>query len=698
MIQQDIQNGRGLMLLDPHGELYNHLANWLSENEPLLKRRKVRLLDLTSPEWSFSFNPLLARSDEHVPATVDAAVAGIAHTMGTSDLNETPLLRQALDAICTALAYSRQSLVQAHYFFDQRYYAERRPLIEAIPHRVHRQLWDKLEGMTARAYNETFASAERRVSQFTTDPMLAAILGQTNHTLDLLKTMDDGEILLVNMAVTGGRTVPGSVKLLGRLLVNNLVTRAYERNPIERPRPFTLYLDEAQNFLSSDVPEILSQCRKYGLHLVLAHQYLEQLRSAGDLIYRGVMGTARSKVVFSLDDPDDARIMSERIFAGRIDYEKPKRSMFKPVVVGHELIELASANQSRTGSQSRSETASRAAAHSDTHGRTSTEGWSHTDGTTETEGTAETVGRTDTVGTSHSDTTGETAGRSQTVGRTDTRGRNSVLTDTGSSSRTDGASSAHSTASSQGSGTAEEYSVVAEAGFVMPRELLHQGSIQEQNSSGSSQGTTRGKNSAVTSGSSHSHAIGTNSSTGISSSDTNSRSLSHSATDTVSQSVAHSQSSTRSRSLAQSSSDTVSGSNAFSHSTGRTDTQGRSDGRTEGMSATSGRGVSQSLKPIIEERPGQLYSLEEQKQAFTDAILLCPARTAFVAVPGRDSVLMKTLRVDDTVHSPTRLRRITNELNEQSPFHLPRADALERNKQADRKLRLTEQSEESVWE
>ena len=76
--------------------------------------------------------------------------------------------------------------------------------------------------------------------------------------------------------------------------------------------------------------------------MVLAHQLLSQLREAGEEILAGVMGNARTKAVFALEDPEDAKIMAERVFVDEYDYEKAKRSMDRPTVVGHEIITLVS--------------------------------------------------------------------------------------------------------------------------------------------------------------------------------------------------------------------------------------------------------------------------------------------------------------------------------------------------------------------
>jgi hypothetical protein len=82
-----------------------------------------------------------------------------------------------------------------------------------------------------------------------------------------------------------------------------------------------------------------------------------------------------------------------------------------------------------------------------------------------------------------------------------------------------------------------------------------------------------------------------------------------------------------------------------------------------------GSGFSESLKPIIEWLPGQLESMEEQKQQFQDSIVQAPAQHAFVASPGQGSELIKTLNVPDEIVSQKRVHRIVTALNETSPYH-----------------------------
>jgi len=88
----------------------------------------------------------------------------------------------------------------------------------------------------------------------------------------------------------------------------------------------------------------------------MAHQYLEQLRDAGELVYHGVMGTANNKVVFKLNNPEDAAIMADRVFAGEYNFTMAKD--YKPVVVGTRVRRLRgwSKQEGQTSTESLTET------------------------------------------------------------------------------------------------------------------------------------------------------------------------------------------------------------------------------------------------------------------------------------------------------------------------------------------------------
>jgi hypothetical protein len=142
--------------------------------------------------------------------------------------------------------------------------------------------------------------------------------------------MDEGYILLVNLS-TSHKISDDNARLLGTLIVNDLFLKARSRAP--KSKPFYLYIDECARYINEDIGRILDEGRKFGLHLVLAHQHLAQLRKAGEDIYSAVMTDAKTKVIFGGLSAEDAKVLAEQIFLGEIDYKESKYDRL--TVVGH---------------------------------------------------------------------------------------------------------------------------------------------------------------------------------------------------------------------------------------------------------------------------------------------------------------------------------------------------------------------------
>src|SRR5262249_49594255 len=116
------------------------------------------------------------------------------------------------------------------------------------------------------------------------------------NTINFNDVLGKGKVLLVNLARQNVISEDDQ-HLLGTLLVNELLTAAFARKEGER-KPFFLFIDEFQHFVTKDICEILDGGRKFGLHLILAHQHLRQLQEKDPEVYFSTLGNARTKVVF----------------------------------------------------------------------------------------------------------------------------------------------------------------------------------------------------------------------------------------------------------------------------------------------------------------------------------------------------------------------------------------------------------------
>lgn len=349
MLRRDIINRNGVCLIDPHGYLYHDVLRWMTSHG-LLKERKIYLFDPSAPDWSFAFNPLdfgVADVGE-ISFAVDAMVQATAQVWGGEDSNQTPLLKRCLRSIFHALAEKKMTLLEAMYLASAETEDERRVLTDSLADSVIAEQWRGFNAMSAREFREAFSSTNNRLIEFLASRVIRNTIGHTERLLDLGKAMDEGAIVLVNLA-SAGRLSDDNARLLGTLLVNDLFLKARRRAP--KSRPFYLYIDECSLFVSNDIARILDEGRKFGLHLVLAHQHLEQLRKAGEVIHSSVMTNAQTKVVFGGLSVDDARIMAESLFSGEFDLEEAKVRYNKPVVVGHIRTWLNSFGESRATAQ-----------------------------------------------------------------------------------------------------------------------------------------------------------------------------------------------------------------------------------------------------------------------------------------------------------------------------------------------------------
>jgi hypothetical protein len=423
MIRQDIASGRGLCLIDPHGTLADDIEQWCAMRG-LGRVRHVHIIRPGDPQFVPGFNPLRTVPGEAVSVRVDAMVNACAQAWGVRDMSETPRLEKILRALFFALAVrgltlaEGPALLRAH---DPE--GVRRLLTSGLPDPVFQVLWDELNGMSRRDFAEHVESTYTRLTKLLAAPSMRLMVGQREHAIDFRAVMDRGEVVLVNLGARSAFSYENG-RVLGTLLINDLFLTALGRDQvIAKRRPFTLYVDEAYDFLSGDIERILDQTRKFGLHAVLAHQRIGQLRERGEGIYNAVMGGTQTKIVFGGLSDDDAGIMAREIMRGDVNLETPK-SMTAPVVVGEVPVWLASEAESESSSHGRSLTESA----STTEGA----GWSDStsisyrviDGV---EADEEVWGSQEAASVTTSTTTGQSVTESASTSQSQTRGRAQTL-------------------------------------------------------------------------------------------------------------------------------------------------------------------------------------------------------------------------------------------------------------------------------
>jgi len=149
--------------------------------------------------------------------------------------------------------------------------------------------------------SEAVAPILNKVGQFLTSLPLRNVVGQRKNTFNLRDVMDTGKILIVNLAK--GKVGEDCSSLLGSMIVTEIFLSALGRVhvPENEREPFYLYVDEFHNFVTTSFADILSECRKYGLNLVLAHQYISQLH---EKVRDAVFGNVASIITFRVGAED----------------------------------------------------------------------------------------------------------------------------------------------------------------------------------------------------------------------------------------------------------------------------------------------------------------------------------------------------------------------------------------------------------
>lgn len=412
MIRQDIKAGHGLCLIDPHGTLADEIVKWAASRR-VNDFRRIHVIEPADLSRAFGFNPLRMDGQIDTDMRVGAMVSAFEQVWGGEDTHGTPLLRRCLRSVFYALAAHNLTLAEAPELIRSESPTLRRKLTDNLPDSAFGAEWREFNSLSPREFRESFSSTHNRMLEFLGSAAVRRIIGQRDSALDLRQVMDNREVLIVNLAPRGVLSLDNA-RLIGTLLTSELFLLALSRDPeTARRAPFYLYIDECYNFLTSSIEQMLDQTRKFGLHLILAHQRLGQLGDERGPIYNGVMTGGQTKIVFGGLTDADAEKMAREVMRGSVNLERPKHILDKPVVVDEVPYYLES--ESTTEAESR------------TTGSSSQQGWSSSRGSSEAYGPD---GRTVTgygLSSGSGDSGAWGASESSTQGTSRTRGWSQTL-------------------------------------------------------------------------------------------------------------------------------------------------------------------------------------------------------------------------------------------------------------------------------
>lgn len=294
MAIQDIQSGKGIGIVDPHGEFAEEILDFV----PKSRINDVVYFNPADIEFPIGFN-VMERVDFSWRHLVAAGLLGVFKKIWP-DVWSARMEYILNNAILALLEVPGTTLLGINRILADKEY--RQKIIEKITDPTMKSFWlNEFAKYPDRFREEAVAPIQNKVGQFISAPLIRNIVGQVKSKIDMRQIMDEKKILIMNLSK--GRIGEDPSRLLGALLITKLQLAAMSRidTPEEEREDFFLYVDEFQNFATEAFTSILSEARKYRLALILAHQYITQME---ETVRDAVFGNVGTPLCFRVGAAD----------------------------------------------------------------------------------------------------------------------------------------------------------------------------------------------------------------------------------------------------------------------------------------------------------------------------------------------------------------------------------------------------------
>jgi type IV secretory pathway TraG/TraD family ATPase VirD4 len=296
MALQDIRRGHGVALIDPHGDLVERIVAQV----PARRAADVIYLNAADPSQPHGYNPLRHVREDRIALAASGFLEVFKKMWPDAwGVRMEHILRNVLMALLERPDTTMHDLLLV--LSDRDF---RKELVKSIRNETVRTFFEKeFERYTFGYRSDGIAPIQNKVGAFLADPVLNRILTAAESDIRVRGIMDEGKVLLVNLAK--GRLGEDSSSLLGGLLVTTIGLAAFSRAdmPAEKRRDFFVYVDEFQSFTTLAVTNMLSELRKYRVGFTIGHQYLHQLEPD---VRHAVLGNVGTLISFRLG-AEDAR-------------------------------------------------------------------------------------------------------------------------------------------------------------------------------------------------------------------------------------------------------------------------------------------------------------------------------------------------------------------------------------------------------
>ncbi len=301
MIYQDIQAGRGVAVVDPHGDLAERAIDFV----PGPRINETIYFNPADIEYPIAFN-VLERVEASHRHLVASGLVGVFKKIWADSWG--PRLEYVLrNAILALLEYPGSTLLGIMRILVDKEF--RKKVVGRLTDPVVKSFWvDEYPRYPETFKSEAIAPIQNKVGQFLSTSLIRNIVGQVKSKIDLREVMDKGQILIMNLSK--GRIGEDASALLGAMMITKIQLASMSRIDIleDQRRDFYLYVDEFQNFATESFANILSEARKYHLNLIIAHQYIAQL---DEKVRASVFGNVGTIICFRVGAEDAEMLAKE---------------------------------------------------------------------------------------------------------------------------------------------------------------------------------------------------------------------------------------------------------------------------------------------------------------------------------------------------------------------------------------------------
>jgi hypothetical protein len=299
MLYQDICKGLAVILIDPHGDLIEHVIMQMPEE----RVKDTYLLDIEDVKHPFGVNLFTAPKDAgHVYLSM--ALARLMHVFErVFPASARMFLEKYLESIgLVFLENPGYTMADIPLFLSDASF--RQTLTRSMKNTYVRDFWEEYNSLSPAKQREETAPLVNRLHSFLNKPLVRNIVGQKTSRLDFRVAIQQRHILLIRLPI---KTLGEIAELIGTMLVALIhgATFSFENKPRSARPGFSLYVDEFQNFSTLDFAELFTEARKYKARQVVANQYMKQL----DLEeLREAVTTAYTIVAFRTTDDDSRKL------------------------------------------------------------------------------------------------------------------------------------------------------------------------------------------------------------------------------------------------------------------------------------------------------------------------------------------------------------------------------------------------------